>query len=746
MGDDKSSLRKRLFEWYGAAAYLIAMVCICTCCWRMVVIAFKIAGYPGAIGAIVVSPVTFGVGPWVVAFAYGMWLPLIIGQAVPAALFAIGSVLFKFVPTSEDEAPAARLITCPDALAPAPSRHRGSQWFLLLALPAVIAVGGWAPWIVAGLAPEDSVWILVAVVSTLVCAVVIGAEIVERLWSGVESAWRVPILVVFGALLYTGDRLLLRGELPERFVAGTVIYALCYGVYLLIVLAVYFALWLVCLETPATVPYRTRARSAIRATATFFVVIACQELAFFAFTPPIRSMAPMTQQATEQPAAASSVPEKKMSDVTDVFTQQMLDAASQPRAIWSHPRMRSFEGDASITQYVQDAGQWYEDVLRKNDPTFQRVKEHRKKFEDLALPLIKQRVIEHAAEQYLERKRNPNANPASTVWQELANKYTATKTERKQSAVASAAGARNANTAPRVEDAAEKEFTNSIGMKVVRILPGKFLMGSSDDEEGRSDNEGPQHEVHITKPFYIGKYEVTRGQFRRFTADTGYQTRAEWEGTGAAFNKETMSFYLGAKGASWRNPGFEQTDQHPVVNVSWEDAQAFCAWLTRKDGREYRLPSEAEWEYACRAATAPSSTRFHGGNSDTHLAVIGNIADWSLRAQLNLSIIADKEELEQVIWTDRHPFTAPVGRFEANAFGLYDMHGNVAEWCEDWYEPGYYSTSPKRDPKGPDTGWFRIGRGGSFRDSPRTCRAATRLWSKPTSHHYAQGFRVVCIP
>ena len=145
----------------------------------------------------------------------------------------------------------------------------------------------------------------------------------------------------------------------------------------------------------------------------------------------------------------------------------------------------------------------------------------------------------------------------------------------------------------------------------------------------------------ITRDFYIGKHEVTRGQFRRFVEATGYQTEAEKDGKGGGgYVVENRAFLLADKAFSWREAGFMQTAEHPVVNVSWADAVAFCAWLGRREGKEYRLPTEAEWEYACRAGTR---TRFHGGEGDEALKRVGNVADLSLKSRWDYSALADPD-------------------------------------------------------------------------------------------------------
>jgi formylglycine-generating enzyme required for sulfatase activity/tetratricopeptide (TPR) repeat protein len=269
-------------------------------------------------------------------------------------------------------------------------------------------------------------------------------------------------------------------------------------------------------------------------------------------------------------------------------------------------------------------------------------------------------------------------------------------------------------------------WTNSIGMKLVPIPDGEFWMGSPGYEEGHYEDEGPQHEVEITTPFYMGEYTVTRGQFRRFVEEARYQTEAEkageentWREPGFEQTDEHPVVF-----ASWRTPprgaGFvEQTDEHPVVLVTWNDVAAFCEWLSRKEGKEYRLPTEAEWEFACRAGT---TDRFYCGNEDASLRRVANYEG-----------------------VTQFSHTAPVGSFEPNAWGLHDMHGNVWEWCRDWYAEDYYRSSPRRDPQGPRAGSHRAVRGGSFNNAPRDCRAANRYRRRPASRENNVGFRVVCV-
>jgi len=185
---------------------------------------------------------------------------------------------------------------------------------------------------------------------------------------------------------------------------------------------------------------------------------------------------------------------------------------------------------------------------------------------------------------------------------------------------------------------------------------------------------------------------------------------------------------------SWRNPGFAQNDDHPVVNVSWNDAVALARWLTEREGVTYRLPTEAEWEYACRAGTR---TRYHAGDAPESL----------------LGAAATFEQDTATHWPawrafalpghDGYVFTAPVGRFAPNAFGLHDMHGNVWEWVADRYGEHYYAQSPTEDPPGPAEGDRRVRRGGSWQTWPLYTRCAYRNWNTPASRYPLLGIRLL---
>jgi len=276
------------------------------------------------------------------------------------------------------------------------------------------------------------------------------------------------------------------------------------------------------------------------------------------------------------------------------------------------------------------------------------------------------------------------------------------------------------------------KMANSLGMSLLLIPKGKFLMGSPKGEEDRLDEE-VQHEVEITRRFYMGKHEVTVGQFKAFVKDANYRTEAEKDGKGGrGFDGKE---FVWKPEFTWKNLHFAQADDQPVTVVTWNDAVAFCEWLSKKEGRAYRLPTEAEWEYACRAET---KTRFNTGEKEDDLKAAGNIADASLKAKW-------KDAFWAMSWDDGYPFTAPVGRFRANAFGLSDMHGNVWEWCSDWYGEDYYGKSPKQDPQGPAGGKERVSRGGAWSTQPKFCRSAFRDWHEPGYRSDCVGFRVVAV-
>ena len=250
--------------------------------------------------------------------------------------------------------------------------------------------------------------------------------------------------------------------------------------------------------------------------------------------------------------------------------------------------------------------------------------------------------------------------------------------------------------------------------EMVVVPKGQFLMGSPDDENGRRDNEGSQHQVTISKPFAVGKYEITLGQFKAFIDVTKYKVR------GMCRIYESGSSDLEAD-LNWENLGFEQNKNHPVVCVAWDDAKAYVKWLYEETGKEYRLLSEAEWEYVARAGT---TTAYHFG------ATISQ---------------------EQANYDEMNNGTVEVGQYDCNAFDLCDIHGNVAEWVEDcWHydyrgapsdgsawSDGCDSTS---DAAGVNT---RVLRGGAwFHKEEVSLRSAVRFGGTAWLRHNAVGFRI----
>jgi len=257
-----------------------------------------------------------------------------------------------------------------------------------------------------------------------------------------------------------------------------------------------------------------------------------------------------------------------------------------------------------------------------------------------------------------------------------------------------------------LENGSTDTFT---GMEFIKIQPGCFQMGSPTSESGR-DNDETRHRVCLTQHYELGQYEVTQGQ---------------WEKV------------MGRNPSRFTNCG----SNCPVENVSWDDMQEFIRKLNRKTGRRYRLPTEAEWEYAARAGSQTAlytggltlrgeqngpeldAIAWYGGNSGVSYAGGYDCSDW-----------------EEKQYTSSRCGTHPVGRKRANAWGIYDMSGNVYEWVEDWY--GDYPSSSVTDPKGPGSGSFRVYRGGSWVNSARHLRSANRSYSSPVDRGYYLGFRL----
>ncbi len=259
------------------------------------------------------------------------------------------------------------------------------------------------------------------------------------------------------------------------------------------------------------------------------------------------------------------------------------------------------------------------------------------------------------------------------------------------------------------------------------VLPaGKFMMGSPEGERGRDDDEGPQRQVTIPKPFAVGKYEVTVGQYAEFVRETKHKA-------GNCFYFQDGSF---RDDRSWLAPGFKQSNDHPVVCVNWDDASTYAYWLSVKTGHEYRLLTEAKWEYAARAGT---TTAYHFGRM-----ILGNQANYNRNNE----------------------GTVAVGSYPSNAFGLYDMHGNVWEWVEDCWHDDYTGAltngsawlsgcrkGNEDDCVGPD--WWvkyckdnlvgrelRVLRGGSWDLNPQILRSANRVRNYAAIRDVSHGFRV----
>ncbi|TVS09658.1 MAG: hypothetical protein EA424_26675 [Planctomycetaceae bacterium] len=297
----------------------------------------------------------------------------------------------------------------------------------------------------------------------------------------------------------------------------------------------------------------------------------------------------------------------------------------------------------------------------------------------------------------------------------------------------------------------ERVKPNSLGMQMILIPPGEFLMGSSDedvtlalkiaeetnlDQGGvqRIQDERPQHLVRITKPFRLGMHEVTIGQFGKFIEQSGYKTQAEEFGGNSDVTKaDDPRLNPANMKLNWYTPGQEVGENSPVTQVSWNDAVAFCNWLSEqekftpsyvRDGASwelvaqpqgYRLPTEAEWEYACRAGT---TTQFWFGD------------DW--------------KEHDKFGWSNKNAGGRPraAGLLPANPFGLHDMHGNVWEWCHDWYDGQWYARSLIDDPKGPLRASLRAARGGSWSSTPAYGRSSSRDNGHTPAYRHNRGFRM----
>jgi formylglycine-generating enzyme required for sulfatase activity len=283
--------------------------------------------------------------------------------------------------------------------------------------------------------------------------------------------------------------------------------------------------------------------------------------------------------------------------------------------------------------------------------------------------------------------------------------------------------------APRAVITMEKPETKPIQnygamIEFIPVKGGCYRMG--DKLATEHEYVKPEHEVCVDD-FSIGKYDVTVGDFKRFVDDTYYRTEAEkdggcWDWTGDKWKRR--------KNMTWRNAGFAQDERHPVVCVSWNDARAFAEWLSSKTGRKYRLPSEAEWEYAARSGG--KQEQFAGFSDEGQLFLYADFCDRNC-------VFVHKTPGQD----DGYPYTAPVGVYKSNGLGLNDMTGNVWQWLNDWYGATYYEESPKDNPMGPSSGEYKVLRGGSWLYEPLNLRATHRFFSTPSLPSNDVGFRLV---
>jgi formylglycine-generating enzyme required for sulfatase activity len=272
-----------------------------------------------------------------------------------------------------------------------------------------------------------------------------------------------------------------------------------------------------------------------------------------------------------------------------------------------------------------------------------------------------------------------------------------------------------------------------IEVEMVFVRGGSFSMGCTAEQGGDCfENETPVSTVTL-KSFYISKYEITVAQFREFIDETAYRTDADKKGGSDFFDGSEWKFRSGVNWAVNENgvPRPPGEDQHPVSFVSWNDAVAFCAWLSDKTGNKYRLPTEAEWEYAARGGRSSKNNKFAGSNQPEDVAVFWNNAgDKPLDGNWEWQRIASNNNRSH-----------RVGSKNANELGIHDMSGNVWEWCSDWF--GDYTSQSKSNPGGPAHGTARVVRGGAFTSGERNCRVSFRNSSEPNTTRSTLGFRIV---
>lgn len=273
--------------------------------------------------------------------------------------------------------------------------------------------------------------------------------------------------------------------------------------------------------------------------------------------------------------------------------------------------------------------------------------------------------------------------------------------------------------------------------EMVSIPLASFVMGATPDEEKRENvprellYNAPQRAVTISQRFSLGRYEVTRSEYAAFVAATGRVSEPDCHGL------STSGIQSGQLGLSWRNPGFAQTEGDPVVCVSWQDATAYVEWLTKTTGKRYRLPSETEWEYAARAGTRAAR---YWGDDRNQACFFANVADYTAAQKLNRQSTSDLS----FQCTDNFAYTAPVGKFATNAFGLHDMLGNVSEWVADCWKGHNWggAHSMQEAWQGGSECRDRFARGGGWYSLPHFVRAASRFSGVVGNRNNSIGFRV----
>lgn len=284
-------------------------------------------------------------------------------------------------------------------------------------------------------------------------------------------------------------------------------------------------------------------------------------------------------------------------------------------------------------------------------------------------------------------------------------------------------------------DIADPVGGGGVVINVVVVPAGEFLMGSPEAESGRSTREGPQKKVALKQDFGLSRTEITVAQFREFVDDTGYTTDAEKAGESTVFDL-AHSKLVTQSGVTWKHDykGDRAEDDAPVLHVSWQDAMAFVDWLSKRTGASYRLPTEAEFEYALRAG---STSRYWWGDGSPEKRVE------------NLTGARDRVGQSKMRWpvgfrnyTDRHWGPAPAGSFEENPFGLKDMGGNTSEWVQDCYSDSLEETPADGSPNSSGDCSMRLLRGASWANPPPMARSAYRNAAKVTTTSALLGFRV----